>query len=261
MAQAQLTNKEEMGIDNIHQQSDNILKDFIIFLQERDNIVSEIMGENSTGSLTVSWNLLDTLRPVLKPRTTNEHKALALRLIHRRFFLTEELHIKGSTLLLTKLKDHLDNMKAVSQVNLDEVLYRSVFKNIGGILLQMYEQFWCRRRLQGNNRAKIEGKEFLTEEEKAGILEGYKNLTVNDLREFFDNQLKAVNLLLSQWLRPALRDGGGDNRAVEAILRRGYHVQILFDLINPTETDMNRFKSFQNTISNIHKLHEHSSGQ
>ena len=100
--------------------------------------------------------------------------------------------------------------------------------------------------------------ELLNRDEKEGILQGYKDFKEMDHRSQFNSQVTALNALLSDWLRPLLSEGSNAKRAVEAVLRRSYHIQILFDLINPTEIEMAQFKAVQNLNTQVLKLREHS---
>lgn len=259
MAQAQLITREEEGIDAITQQDNIVLQDFGQFLRERDTILNNIMGGNTSGSLSATWDLLEILRPILDPKRNIPQIALALRAIRARFYSKEEQYIKGSPILQRKFRKHLDELAgAFPRISPNTVLCRSVFRDVARIIIEAYEEFWCKRRQGKIKCVQTIDEELLNRDEKAGILQGYKDFKEMDHRSQFNSQVAALNALLSDWLRPLLSEGSNAKRAVEAVLRRSYHIQILFDLINPTEIEMAQFKAVQNLNTQVLKLREHS---
>ena len=255
----QLTTREEEAIDGITSQDNIILQDFIQFLRERDAILNNIMNGITSGSLAASWDLLEVLRPVLKPDKNKPQIALAMRAIRAKFYSKNEQYIKGSINLQRKFKNHLDDLAgAYPRIDPDVMLCKLLFKDVAGIIIDVYEEFWCKRRQSRVKYVESAEGEILNKDERAGILQNYKCLQEIDLRSHFNTQVTALNTLLTDWLRPLIRDGANAKRAVEAIMRRTYHIQILFDLINPTDIEVAQFRAIQNMDIQVRKLRAHS---
>ena len=251
---------EEESIDNIVKQELDVVQGFTLFLKERDQIMASIMNGNEIGSLSTSWQLLQALRPIFGSKKTNTQNQFHLRTVRLNFYSSENQHLIGETRLHKLLKDHLVELSdSYPKETPDISLCKTVFASVAKIIVNMYQEFWRQRCKKADAYPKSEA-DILSKDEMAAILEVYgRCLFTNDtLKKLFNQQIAACNALNSEWLRPDLRDGLSPGRAAKAIVRRGYHVTTIFDLMIPSEEEISQYKSMQTMDDRIRKLCMHT---